>query len=221
MGQEFQDKVRYHINLFIFENCFAPSVDQLVDIMGSDDNDIRKALGQLAKNHALVLHPDSWDIWVAHPFALYPTLFWVKSGDKAWWGNCIWCSLGIAAISNEDTEIHSTIMGEEKPVQIDIKDHNLANQQLLVHFAVPASNFWDNVIYTCSNMLLFESEDEISNWCRRHNVRKGEVLDLAKVWELARAWYGNYLDPSWRRKTREESERIFQELGLTSEFWKF
>ena len=92
MKQEFQDKIRYQINKYIFENGFAPKTNELAEIMGVLQEKIKNGLQQLVENHAIVLHPNSYDIWVAHPFALFPTLFWVKSKKQSWYGNCTWCS---------------------------------------------------------------------------------------------------------------------------------
>ena len=38
-------------------------------------------------------------------------------------------------------------------------------------------------------------------------------------WELARAWYADKLHPEWRRKTVDEAEAVFKEVGLTTSFW--
>ncbi|CAF4193755.1 unnamed protein product, partial [Rotaria sordida] len=53
---------------------------------------------------------------------LSPTNFWVESAKGQWWGNCAWCSLGIAAIINEDVTITTTLGGESKQIKFAIKD---------------------------------------------------------------------------------------------------
>jgi hypothetical protein len=220
MIQEFQDKVRIAVNRYIFEKGFAPSALDLSKILQVSESDVRAGLKQLADNHAIVLHPDSFDIWVAHPFALFPTLFWVESGNRKWWGNCSWCSLGIASLTKEDTTIFTKVCGEEEPIRIEIIDGKVIQKDLLVHFPIPAKKLWNNVIYTCANMLVFKSEGQINDWCNRHKVLKGQVLTLDKVWELSKIWYGNYLDDSWTRKTPEYAESLFKSVGLTGDFWK-
>jgi hypothetical protein len=37
---------------------------------------------------------------------------------------------------------------------------------------------------------------------------------------LAWIWYRDRLEPSWKRKTVEEAESIFDSLGLKGDFWK-
>ena len=51
-------------------------------------------------------------------------------------------------------------------------------------------------------------------------VKEGELVDLPTLKRLARRWYGNRLDPDWRPRTRDESQAILDEVGLTSEFWR-
>jgi hypothetical protein len=43
---------------------------------------------------------------------------------------------------------------------------------------------------------------------------------MRQLWGLARVWYGDRLSKQWRRKTAQEAEAIFEELGLTTAFWK-
>ena len=40
----------------------------------------------------------------------------------------------------------------------------LLDADFLVHFPVPMTRAWDNVIYTCSVMLLFRTEEEVNDW---------------------------------------------------------
>jgi hypothetical protein len=51
-------------------------------------------------------------------------------------------------------------------------------------------------------------------------VTEGELVDLPTLKRLARRWYGDRLDPDWRPRTRDESQAILAEVGLTSDFWR-
>lgn len=41
-----------------------------------------------------------------------------------------------------------------------------------------------------------------------------------QMWRLADVWYANRLSPDWRRRTAEEAEAVFEEIGLTGPFWR-
>jgi len=213
-------QIRYHINQFIYSHGFAPNVTQLSQLLNMDPTPIKQGLQSLADNHALVLHPQTYDIWVAHPFALFPTLFWVKTENKSWWGNCAWCSFGIAHLASSDTMIYTKLKGEEEEITLSIRNGEILDENYVVHFPIPAKQFWNNVIYTCSMMLLFRNEAEVDDWCKRHNKQKGEVLKAKQVWDLAKIWYGNYLDKDFKCKTKDIAQSMFNQVGLTSDFWK-
>lgn len=221
MAQEFHEHIRYQINRYIFDHGYAPDSQELADLSSVSVNQVNEALEVLAGQHALVLHPNSHKIWIAHPFSLMPTLFWVESGEKGWYSNCTWCSLGVASlVENEDVTIYTKLNGTKDPLEIHINNGRIKEEHLLVHFLVRPINFWDNVIYTCSNMLAFDSEEAIDHWCKTQNVKKTEIQPISKIWELAQHWYGYYLSPDWTNKTPDQAKAIFQRVGLTGAFWQ-
>lgn len=40
------------------------------------------------------------------------------------------------------------------------------------------------------------------------------------MWELVQAWYAGRLDPAWRGRTLEESQKVLAGVGLSGEFWR-
>ena len=48
----------------------------------------------------------------------------------------------------------------------------------------------------------------------------GAVVSLNQLMRLAREWYGDRLDPEWRPRSREDSQRILGDVGLTGDFWR-
>ncbi len=68
-------------------------------------------------------------------------------------------------------------------------------------------------------MLLFRSEEHVDRWCKLWRQPRGEIISLEQQWRLARAWYEDRLTFDWRRKTIEEVDALWTELGFTSSFW--
>jgi hypothetical protein len=69
-------------------------------------------------------------------------------------------------------------------------------------------------------MHLFRSEEHVNRWCTRWGQPRGASLEPELAWRLAHAWYSpDRRDPAWRRRTLDEVEALFAELGLTDEFW--
>ena len=69
-------------------------------------------------------------------------------------------------------------------------------------------------------MLFFRSEEHVERWCRARGLEPGAVLTRDQIWELARAWYGSRMEPQWSRRTTEEAQQVFTDLGLTGPFWQ-
>lgn len=212
--------LHYAIIKFIIDHGYAPEVAELSQLLRIKTDAVALALRRLQEGHGVVLHPDSDKIWVIHPFSLAPTNFVVRCGDKEWWGNCAWCSLGVAALLGRDVTITTTLGANGKQIDVHIKDGRLRETNLYVHFPVPMRDAWANVIYTCSTMLLFESESQIDAWSEMHRIRKGDVQPIEKIWEFSKVWYGNHLNPRWKKWTSEEAKMIFERFGLTGETWK-
>lgn len=211
--------LHYTILKHIIDNGFAPEAVTLSEILTTDVNEIEKELYDLQEYHGVVLHPTEPKIWVIHPFSLAPTNFLVESRGKQWWGNCAWCSLGIAALIKEDLAITTNLGAHDEQVTIHIINGEVQETNLCIHFPIPMARAWDNVIYTCSNMLVFKDEEQIDNWAKKHNIPKGDVQPIANVWEFSKKWYGNHLNPAWEKWTMQEAKDIFLEFNLTNKIW--
>jgi hypothetical protein len=69
-------------------------------------------------------------------------------------------------------------------------------------------------------MLAFRSEEHVNRWREQRCVAPGAVFSPEQMWRLADAWYKDRLSPDWRRKTAEEDEAVFAEIGLVGPFWQ-
>lgn len=199
---------------------YAPSTAQLCDMFQTGYDQVVAVLRELERQHALVLHPHTPEVWVAHPFANAPTAFAVRRRDRVWWGNCAWCSLGIAALlGSNDVTIHSTLGGEGEHIVVHV-DRGRVREPLYVHFPVPMARAWDNVHFTCTTMLIFRDESDVDVWSRRHALPRGDVQPIQRVYEFASVWYGNHLDVDWRKRTIDEARSIFEQFGFAGPIWE-
>lgn len=198
----------------------APRISQLSARFALDEATVGAALRALADDHGVVLHPASGEIWAMHPFSAAPTLFWVESGGRGWWGNCAWCALGIMALLDADGTISTRLGGEATPVTLRIRDGVVEPSEYCVHFPIPMTQAWDNVTYTCSTMLVFASSADVDRWCHQHAIPRGDVQPLSNVWAFARAWYGRHLDPAWTKWTTAEARALFERFGLSGPIWE-
>lgn len=204
----------------IIDKGFAPEISYLTDYFNTNQKEVEKALYNLQNYHGVVLHPNALKVWVIHPFSLAPTNFFIKSSKGQWWGNCAWCSLGVAALLKTDLTITTNIGAEGENLTIHIENGEIKEKNLFIHFPIPMKNAWDNVIYTCSNMLVFESEIQIDIWTNKHNIPKGDVQPIQKIWEFSKKWYGNHLNSDWEKWTIDKAKKIFAEFELNHSIWE-
>jgi len=212
--------LHYAIIRYIIDHGFAPDSGPLAGILKSDIDTIEEGLRQLQEYHGVVLHPHEPKIWVIHPFSLAPTNFLVQSKRGSWWGNCAWCSLGVSALLDEDVRITTSYGAHGEQVEIHIIDGQVQQGDLLIHFPIPMMKAWDNVMYTCSTMLVFRNEDQIDEWTRQHNIDKGDIQPISKIWKFSKVWYGDHLDQEWKKWTIEEAKGIFEKFGLDHNIWQ-
>ena len=67
-------------------------------------------------------------------------------------------------------------------------------------------------------MLVFRSEAHVKTWLAGRPP--GATITIAKLAELAEAWWGDRLALDWRPHARRGNQAILDRLGLTGEFWK-
>ena len=208
-----------HIMQSFVDTGTAPTIDEMASAFAVSPSELTAALEDLQDYHGVVLHPKNKEVWVMHPFSAAPTNFFIKADHCCWWGNCAWCSMGAAALLKCDLTITTTAGAEAKQLIVRVKDGQLEQNSLLVHFPIPMQQAWDNVTYTCSNMLLFESEQDILNWCQRHRMPVGDIQPLHKIWQFSQVWYGNHLRQDWHKWTVDEARALFQQFGLQGRIW--
>jgi hypothetical protein len=67
-------------------------------------------------------------------------------------------------------------------------------------------------------MNLFRSEEHLARWLGART--RGAVTPVATLCDLAHAWWGDRLSPTWTPHTREANQAILDGLGLEGEFWR-
>jgi hypothetical protein len=116
--------------------------------LGIPRDSARESIQRLADAHMLYLQRASGEILMAGPFSAVPTAFQVESLGVSYWGNCIWDALGIPAMLHQDAHITTACGDCGERMQLSIEGGNLAPAEGIIHFAIPARRWWDNLVYT-------------------------------------------------------------------------
>jgi hypothetical protein len=125
----------------------APTVVEMAAALSSPLRKVSAALERLAQTHAFVLQ-DTGELWRAAPFSAVPTAFPVRSGKRAWYGNCIWDALGIPAMLHQNAQIDASCGCCNYEMVLRVEEGRLLGPRGIVHIAVPARHWYDDIVFT-------------------------------------------------------------------------
>jgi hypothetical protein len=108
----------------------------------ADPEDLRR----LHNAHALVL--EDGRIRMLNPFSLLPTPHRVHAGGRWWYGNCAWDSLGVIAALGGDGLYVTSCPDCAEPLELEVHGGELEDADAVFHLAVPAAQWWDDVVFT-------------------------------------------------------------------------
>jgi hypothetical protein len=131
----------------LMRNARPPSFDELATRLGRAAEDIRESFRRLAGAHVFILQ-DTGDLMAANPFAAIPTPFRVAANGRNYSAMCIWDSLGIPAMLNTDAEVRTTCGDCNTEMVLAVRDGELQRVDGMAHFAVPAKQWWQNIVYS-------------------------------------------------------------------------
>ena len=141
-------QVRLSVYRHFIRTGQAPSLHDTSGDVGADPTAISASLERLGANRVLVLHPTTRQLWMAMPFSAIPTEFRVTSGERAWWANCAWDALGISAMLQTPAEITTSCTDCGDPLSVRTTGREISDPSGVVHFAVPAGAWWDDIGFT-------------------------------------------------------------------------
>jgi hypothetical protein len=98
--------------------------------------------------HALVLNPATDELRMANPLSAVPTSYRVNAAGRWWYANCAWDAFGVLAALHVDGRIETSCPDCGEPIAIDVADEQPDDQSLLFHCLVPATGWWDDIVFT-------------------------------------------------------------------------
>ncbi len=145
---ELDRRVRLSVYDHFVRTGIAPEPDDTAKDVDASASAVRESLERLAAAHVLVLDPATRRLWMAMPFSAVPTAFRVSAGARHWWANCAWDALGISAMLKLPAEITSSCADCGGPPAIRTTGYQLDQGSGVVHYAVPAAAWWDDIGFT-------------------------------------------------------------------------
>ncbi len=148
MTPSFEVQVRRHIYARTLRTGIPPSVADTAQALETPADRVSTAFEHLAAARVLVLQRDTGEILMANPFSAVPTPFLVELSEFSCYGNCIWDALGIPAMLKQDGRIRTGCGCCGTAMELTVRGEGLQPASGLVHFAVPALRWWDDIAFT-------------------------------------------------------------------------
>ena len=138
--------VRRAIYDLTVRNGHTPSARETAAELGAAEPDVVEAFKRLAGERIIVLGAQD-DILMAAPFSGVPTPFTVRAGGKSYYANCIWDALGVSPMLQTDSTISTACPDCAEPLELRVENGALTGEGI-VHFSVPARQWWTDIVYT-------------------------------------------------------------------------
>jgi hypothetical protein len=140
--------LRLALYRFIVNRGYVPTISELRAALSRPEKIVRAGIQRLAQLQVIVREPRSSEILRAAPFWAVPTTFHVESGKHWWWGSCIWDALGIPVMLGRDAVISTACACCDFAMQLTFRNGRLLPSKGIIHFAVPASRWYENIVFT-------------------------------------------------------------------------
>ena len=222
--QESDADLRRYIYTRFLEQGSPPVVERMMEDFGRGRELIEHQLERLDAARQIKLLPGTHRILMAFPFSAIVTPFRVVTADgRAFFANCAWDAVAFHAMLREPIQVDARCHHCGEPIRLDLVDGALtraSHDPPLVHLGLPAAQWWDDIITTCSNSMFFlASSEHRAAWRDAHPTAGGVELSVEQILRLSEPLYGGRLELAFARPSRDELVTLFQKLGLTGPFW--
>lgn len=147
MSSDFAPRVRHAIYKTFAEGGI-PKAATIAHQLRLQPEAVHAAMKELHNAHAIVLDPQTREPWMAPPFSALPTPFTVDGGGRSWFANCAWDAFGLPQLVGIDATITTTCHDCNGRIVYRVEQGSLVDAPGVVHFAVPAAKWWDDIGFT-------------------------------------------------------------------------
>lgn len=143
-----QTDVRVRVAVYerVVADGLPPARAHLAQHLELAPDQIAESLERLAAARALVLQAESREVLMANPFSAVPTAYAVRTGERLYYGNCVWDALGIPAMLGAAATVETSCACCGEAMALEVRE-NLLPAAGVVHFAIPARRWWDDIVY--------------------------------------------------------------------------
>ena len=222
------DDLPRRIRLYIFEHFLAnaspPVVEQVMSSFALSRAAATDVLTELEAARHIALVSGTARILMAFPFSAIATPFRVTVRGRTHFANCAWDAIAFHAMLGDDTRVESFCHHCAAPIQIELRN-GLATQvepaESLVYLALRPTEWWSDIITTCSNTMVFFASPEhrdASDLCAPAD--QAASLTPNQVHTLSEPIYARKFALDYQRPSKEALLGHFAAMHLTGDYWK-
>jgi Alkylmercury lyase len=141
-------QVRHFVYSHFADTTRPPSLDETAHHFNITVDEASELYNELNNRHAFFLEPGTLTIRMAWPFSAVPTNFKVHANGKTYYANCAWDMIGIPVVLQSDAFIEAICTESNDSVQLEIKNGQVTNSDLLIHFPLSFSRWYEDLVFT-------------------------------------------------------------------------
>jgi Alkylmercury lyase len=219
-------EVRAFVFATFVEQARAPTVEEMMARFGLEREEVLHRLLELQAQHHLLLLPGTERILMANPFSNLATPFRVSTEERTYFANCAWDAVALHLVLGRKVRVASACHHCGAPIGFELDRGQLvppAPGDLVVYLGTPVSRWYDDLVVTCSNtMVFFQSQGHLTSWKPTHPAAKGGVaLDVPTVLQVVRPVSTGRAEPDYEMPSRQQLMAHWASLGLDGSFWTF
>lgn len=219
-----QGEARKFVFDYFFENSQAPVLEEMMAKFSVSRTQASRTLEELEAAHHVIRVPGTNRILMANPFSALDTPFRVAVGGKEYFGACAWDAVAFHIMLNQSTQVKSFCHHCADPISIGFNGGRVESStpsNPLVYLALPAARWWENIVITCANnMVFFSSSGHLGEWLKENPGPQGEALTLDQALKISIPIYRDKMRLDYSRPTKEELMTYWHEIGLRGDFWR-
>jgi len=218
-----QQRVRLSIFEHFLEHAAPPVVEQLMGDYSLSRDAATDVLRDLDEARHIALVKGTARILMAFPFSAIATPFRVTTRGRSYYANCAWDAIAFHAMLGDDVRVDSYCHHCADPIHIELTNGRASvvdPPETLVYLALRPTEWWSDIITTCSNTMVFFASPEhrdASDLCAPAD--QAASLSPDQVHALSEPIYAAKFTLEYARPTKEELLRHFAAIGLTGQYW--
>ncbi len=224
MNDDLVKQARKFVFDYFYENSRAPVLEEIMQRFHLSRDDAYSLLNQLEASHHILLLPGTQRILMANPFSGITTPFTDTINGRRYFANCAWDTISLHVMLGQDVEVGAYCHHCAEPVSLSLSREKIVSSKPanpLIYLSVPVSKWYDNLINTCSNnMVYFSSQEHLDEWLAAHPKLHGEALTVAKMIDVCKPLSRNRMNLDYVRPAGNELTAYWDSIGLRGDFWK-